>query len=386
MPRCSSSAIESGVLAAPKSSIRERICGLATLLALVKKRRFPTKIAASAACRPHPANLNKIPNGWLGYARSAAEQLVTDLDRARQFTGQWADTKLTEVLVDAALSASLHRLAETGCWGEANRLPSQEFWRVAGSLLELGSLQRHARLKPRGYAGDYQMLHWIWTDYCCDHPLGWAFDRYFQRQAAPQAVRCRTQQIAVALVAHCLQAEAPKYRVVSVGSGPATDISQALAVLPENRRPSLQATLLDLDPEALEFSQRQVTPLLRPGALRCLRENLFRLPQNPNVENLLGTPDFLICSGLFDYVPDETATAMLRLFWRRLAEGGVLLVGNFAPHNPTRAYMEWIGNWYLTYRTGSDMERLAAGAGISQGRFSVGAEALGVNLILIVRK
>ncbi len=178
---------------------------------------------------------------WLfQIARSAAEQLVTDLDRARQFTGQWADKKLTEVLVDAALSASLHRLAETGCWGEANRLPSQEFWRVAGSLLELGSLQRHARLKPRGYAGDY--------------------------------------------------------------------------------------------------------------------------------------------------LPDETAAAMLRFFWGRLAEGGVLLVGNFAPHNPTRACMEWIGNWYLTYRTSNDLQGLAVGAGVPQGKFSVGSEGLGVNLILTVRK
>ena len=100
----------------------------------------------------------------------------------------------------------------------------------------------------------------------------------------------------------------------------------------------------------------------------------------------MGTPDFLICSGLFDYLPDKAATAMLRLFWERLAEGGVLLVGNFAPHNPTRAYMEWIGNWYLTYRTGSDLERLAVGAGIPPDKFSLGSEAMGVDLILIARK
>ena len=322
----------------------------------------------------------------LQIARAAGEQLVADLDRARQLTGQWTNKALTEVLVEAALAASLRGLAKTGCWGESNRLPSQEFWRTAGPLLEVGALQRHARLKPRGYAGDYQMRHWIETEHCCDHPLGWAFDRYFLRQAAPQAVRHRTHEIAVALVAHCLQADAPSYYVVSVGSGPATDISQAVAVLPDNRRPSLQATLLDLDPEALEFSERLVAPLLRPGALSCLRENLFRLPKNPNAGNLLGTPNFLICSGLFDYLTDEAATAMLRLFWGRLAEGGVLMVGNFAPHNPTRAYMEWIGNWYLTYRAGSDLERLAMGAGISPDRFSVGSEALGVDLILTARK
>ena len=161
---------------------------------------------------------------------------------------------------------------------------------------------------------------------------------------------------------------------------------QALAVLPEDHRPSLQATLLDLDPEALEFSERRVARLLRSGALRCLQENLFRLPRNRNAENLLGTADFLICSGLFDYLSDEAATAMLRLFWGRLADGGVLMVGNFAPHNPTRAYMEWIGNWYLTYRTGRDLERLAMGAGISRDRLSVGSEVLGVDLMLIAQK
>ena len=326
------------------------------------------------------------PQQLLQIACAAGEQLVADLDRARQLTAQWADKKLAEMLVDAAISASLHRLAATGCWGEANRLPSQEFWRIAGPLLESGVLQCHARLKPRGYAGDYQMLRWIGTDYCCDHPLGWAFDRYFQRQAAPQAVRYRTQQIAVSLVAHCLQADAPNYHVVSVGSGPADDICQALAVLPEDRHPRLQVTLLDLDPEAVEFAGRQLAPRLRPGALRCLRENLFRLPQNPRAEKLLGTPDFLICSGLFDYLPDAAATAMLRLFWERLAEGGVLLVWNFAPHNPTRAYMEWIGNWYLIYRTGTDFGRLAAGAGIPPDKCSLASEALGVNLFLIARK
>jgi hypothetical protein len=93
-----------------------------------------------------------------------------------------------------------------------------------------------------------------------------------------------------------------------------------------------------------------------------------------------------MCPGLFDYLPDESAIAMLWLFWERLAEGGVLLVWNFAPHNPTRAYMEWIGNWYLIYRTGTDLERLAVGAGISQDRFCLGSEALGVNLVLIARK
>jgi hypothetical protein len=77
---------------------------------------------------------------------------------------------------------------------------------------------------------------------------------------------------------------------------------------------------------------------------------------------------------------------MLGFFWHRLAEGGRLLVGNFSPHNPTRAFMEWIGNWYLTYRTPDDMRRLALDAGIPEEHFSIGSEALGVDLFVIARK
>lgn len=318
-------------------------------------------------------------------ARTAGEQLLEDLERARQLTREWADVQLADALVDAALSASLHVLARTGCWGDANRMASGEFWRVAGPLLAVGRLQRHARLKPRGYAGDYQMLDWICSGDCCEHPLGRAFDRYFQSQAAPQAVRSRTAQTAAALASHCLRTEAADCHVVSVGAGPAIDICQALRLLPEERRARLRVTLLDLDPEALDFARQRLQPLLPSAALECVRENLFRLPQKRHPEEILGSPSFVICSGLFDYLGDQQATDMLRLLWQRLGAGGRLLVGNFLPHNPTRAYMEWIGNWYLIYRTAEELECLGVQAGIPGDSFSISTETLGVDLFLIAR-
>ena len=120
--------------------------------------------------------------------------------------------------------------------------------------------------------------------------------------------------------------------------------------------------------------------------LRCIRENLFRLPERRDVDGQLGRPQFLACPGLFDYLPDDSAVALLALLWRQLADGGLMLVGNFAEHNPARAFMEWIGNWYLIYRTVEQMERLALGAGIPHGQFTIGSERLGVNRFLIARK
>jgi hypothetical protein len=325
----------------------------------------------------------------LSIVRMAATRLLENLKQAEQLTGGWSDERLTVALVDAALSQCLSRLAQTGLWGEANRLLSGELWKIAGSLLEVGSLQHAARFKPRGYAGDFELLARICEDYRSEHPLGRALDAFFQTQAAPQAVRARTEQTAAAIVSDCLARDPSQYRVMSVGAGPGLDVRRALAMLPAGRRSDVRVTLLDLDPDALDFARQQIEPLLPAGAdrsLRCIRTNLFRLPQKADPGIALEAPDFLACTGLSDYLEEEPAAAMLRWLWEQLAPGGLLLVGNFAPHNPTRAYMEWIGNWYLIYRTVGQMRELAARAGIPADRVTIGCERLGVDLFLVGRK
>ena len=49
---------------------------------------------------------------------------------------------------------------------------------------------------------------------------------------------------------------------------------------------------------------------------------------------------------------------------------------------PTRALMEWIGNWYLIYRTPAELQRLATAAGIPSEYARIGAERLGIDLFL----
>lgn len=322
----------------------------------------------------------------LDEARAAGDELVGRLREAEQRTAGWSDRPLAEALVDAALSQSMVRLARTECWGEANRLPSAEFWGTAGPVLKVGSLQHQARFKPHGYAGDYVMLTRICDESCCEHPLGSLFDRYFLRQAAPQAVRARTQHTATALVAHCLERSRKECRVASVGSGPAIDLARAAAILPAESRASLCVTLLDLDPAALDAARQRLEPLVGGAGLTCIRTNLYRLAQGARGAGELGSPDFLVCAGFFDYLDDAPASALLALFWRQLAAGGRLLVGNFAPHNPSRAYMEWIGNWYLKYRTAEEMEQLGLAAGIPRSDFHIACERTGVDLFLVATK
>jgi len=317
-----------------------------------------------------------------GEVRAAAEGLVGDLRSAEGSTRGWLEEELADLLVEAALGRCLGRLAATGCSGKANRLPSGELWRTAGPLLEAGSLQLRARMKPRGYAGDYELLAAICEETACEDPLGRAFDRFFLRQAAPQAVRSRTRAAAAALVEQRLRRPGP-FRVVHVGSGPAIDVELALRALPSAAREGLSVTLLDVDPEALDHARARLGPLLDAEALQFRRTNVARLSRAKNPNDILPPADMLLCPGLFDYLDDAAAAEMLRLLWTRLAPGGTLLLGNFAPHNPTRPYMEWIGNWYLIYRTAEDLTRLATEAGIPAAQARVGEESIGIDLFLV---
>jgi hypothetical protein len=273
-------------------------------------------------------------------------------------------------------------LAATGLVGETNRAPSRELWQIAGPWLETGWLQARARGKPRGYAGDAELIERIYTGQLCDHPLGRAFDRFFQSQAAPQAVRNRIRQGAEAVRAGLLAAAGREFRVVSVGSGPAAEIREALPALTPDQRASLRVTLLDLDPEALALAGRLLDAAGLPAAQRiCLRENLSRLPRRKasSADPLRGA-DLILCSGLFDYLPDVDAAEMLNAFWGRFRAGGRMLVFNFSPANPTRAYMEWVGNWYLIYRDAEAMAEIAARAGLPAASVRIRQDPSGASL------
>lgn len=315
-------------------------------------------------------------------AREIAVSLMTEIALAAEATANFTQEELAFALVRTALDCALADLARLNCWGRANQLPSSQFWEVAGQTLELGWLHSRARHKPLGYAGDYEMFVRFWEATCEQHPLGRLFDRYFQMQAAVEAVRSRTAQIAAAIAAHALERRAGPYHLASVGCGPAIDVELALRMLPDERRAETIVTLLDLDEGAVEHARRRLAGLVAPERLTLRRANLFRLAEQPRTADLLAGSDFVVCSGLLDYLADDPAARLVAACWQRLAPGACLLAGNFAPHHPTRAYMEWFGNWYLIYRTADELSALAQAAGIDSRNVSIGAERMGIDLFL----
>lgn len=307
--------------------------------------------------------------------RTAAERLVDELRRAGD-----------QAAVDAALDRCLAALITTGLWGKDNQGPSHELWRIAGPWLEQGDLQRRARFKPRGYAGDFEMQTDFWEQKTADSPLGLLFDRYFLKQTAVEAVRARMEWAAAVIAERCRASQHAEFRVTSVGSGPAIDLFEAARGLPSDVRSRLRLTLVDLDEAALDAARTRLTSVVAAEQVIVRRENLYRLATLRRAAELFADVDFVLCTGLNDYLADDAATAQLRLFWNGLRPGGLAAVGNFAPHCPTRAYMEWIGNWYLIYRTADELARLGEAAGIPAEQRRIVAERTGCDLFLLAEK
>lgn len=318
-------------------------------------------------------------------ARDTGRFLVADLEAARRQSDDWQDVAAATPLVYAAFDSALARLRATGVWGEANRLPSSCLWSVAGPALSAGEMLLHARTKPHGYAGDYQMLARIIGEYRSPSLPGRIYDDYFQTRMAPQAVRNRTRLIADKALAAFARRPGKTFRLTSVGSGPALDVAAMLAALPRQDRQRVHVRLLDLDPHALAYADDHLQ-VAGAGSVSAHRENLFRLADRPRGRALLEGSDFSACTGFVDYLSDEDAARLLGAVWCGLAEGGELAAMNFSPVNECRDYMEWIGNWYLIYRDEAQFRAVVQAAGIPGEQCRFGAEATGSDLYVWARK
>lgn len=330
--------------------------------------------------------------------RNIALALQQELDQLLAKCSDWSDAEQVEFLeapVAKAMTECLGKLAATGCVGSANQLPSQVLWNIAGNLLRHGELQLRAREKPRGYAGDDALLRRIFSGEVSSHPLGRAFDRFFLSQDAPRAVIERTVQAANAchelLIATKLEREC---RIAVIGSGPALEIELVLrqwAAVSNCSEPNalpelMHVTLLDLDELALDAARERLSHMSPNVQIVALRENLFRLGKQPKRALPLANSDLIICLGFLDYLSAEDASSLLRVCFQSLKPGGRMLFGNFSPQCQARTYMEWIGNWYLNYRTASEFRSLAQAAEIDERLCHINGVADTACLLLMVQR
>ena len=99
----------------------------------------------------------------------------------------------------------------------------------------------------------------------------------------------------------------------------------------------------------------------RPGPRprRPLCAPIHRLPELvPRPAEAGAQFDLVLSTGLFDYLDDQSATALLDHMLDLTRPGGVTAICNVSPGDRSRLVEDWIGDWKLIYRDPSAVEAL----------------------------
>jgi extracellular factor (EF) 3-hydroxypalmitic acid methyl ester biosynthesis protein len=245
--------------------------------------------------------------------------------------------------------------------------------------------------KPLGYAGDYEMIDMIVRNECEGSSL---FSKLLQvfilDQAPARSVRNRVDYFLQRFIEETSRVArlGRPASIFSLGCGPAREIQRFIHEQSLSERARFR--LLDFNEETLRYAGARLDEVKRRShrntpinLVRKSVHNLLRAGARPAPEE--GQFDFIYCSGLYDYLNDRICKTLNSYLYEQLAPGGLLVVTNFDPCNPIRCIQEHIFDWFLIYRNGRELARVAPDQAIADN-CAVRAEYTGCNIFLEIRK
>lgn len=228
-------------------------------------------------------------------------------------------------------------------------------------------------LKPNGYPGDYLFLDRIYTNHISLNPKYSIWDEYVQQNGAPNAVRNRKEYFK-----HLVKAKAKsaaQINVLNIISGSGRELAELYDATSEK---NIRTTCVEIDEEAIAFSKQLNKAHL--GQIEYVNSNIFRYKTEESF-------DFIWSAGLFDYLNDKAFVKLLKRFAAWQKKGGEIVIGNYnEAHNPSRGYMEILGDWHLIHRTEAQLLQLASDAGFKQQEIHVSRMPDNVILYLHILK
>ncbi|MBN2443461.1 MAG: class I SAM-dependent methyltransferase [Spirochaetales bacterium] len=208
--------------------------------------------------------------------------------------------------------------------------------------------------KPRGYSGDFKTQEMIWlglTDnvehrYLGDSDLGKLISSLTFEMENPKANVARVKFLKEEI---CSAGK----RIASLGCGPCLELWD----IQEEKVCNKRFFLLDQDDGALKRAMNKIS--VSSDNVIYVRDNILRFIIKNKKAKLLGPRDFIYLFGLLDYFPVKSSKAIIEALWSSVAPGGKIVITNAHPENPTRLWMEYVGNWFLNYKNKEDLYDVA---------------------------
>lgn len=242
-----------------------------------------------------------------------------------------------------------------------------------------------AYFKPKGYAGDFLMMEMIYGNKPSgDGKLGLLVDDWCLNTAAARAVRGRRRLLKKQIRLACdkRSGEGNPIRIMNLACGSNREFFDFLSDCDYTRL--IEATCIDADPQALEYTARHVNLFPHEASIRLMNDNVIKWSLG-RIHHHYGPQDIIYSAGLTDYLDHRLFRALAIRCHAQLKPGGVLIIGNFGPANPNRAFMDHVLHWRLIHRSEDELKDLFAGTPFKR-EVRIMSEGQGLNLFAIATK
>lgn len=269
---------------------------------------------------------------------------------------------------------------------ETNIKASYEYFRAKlKDILYRSPLSERSYSKPLGYSGDYEMMNLIYRRELMGNSLfSKCVHQYYTDLPESRAVRNRSVYLKNKIKDLIFERKGKATKILSVASGPAREIQLILTEETSLDFSGVELHLLDQDVLSLKHAQRAIKEISwktdREVSVRYLHKSIKNVI-GQGLED--GDYDLIYSAGLFDYFSDPVAQMAGRKLFSCLKPQGRLIVGNFNVSAPSGLLMKMALDWYLIYRSETDLKKLF---GDLDGKLRIESEPENVNLFCIVEK
>ncbi|HID71017.1 MAG TPA: class I SAM-dependent methyltransferase [Desulfobacterales bacterium] len=218
-------------------------------------------------------------------------------------------------------------------------------------------LAERSYYKPKGYAGDFLMMEHIYKDVAKgDGKFGEILDGWLMQRPGCEAIRGRRvlmkQQLEILSKKRLKNSN--RFKIMNLACGPSRELFDFLKECDYTDK--IDALCVDIDTEALHYSNQNVNNFPHSASVRYMTENLVKWGLG-KVSHDIGTMDLIYSAGLFDYLEPRLFCKLVDKCYQHLKPGGSLLIGNFTPYDDM-LLMDHILHWKLIYRTREELVEL----------------------------
>ena len=225
--------------------------------------------------------------------------------------------------------------------------------------------------KPYGYSGDFKIIDDIYQNQVRTKGFDSLWDNWFQQLVASKSVRTRKEDFKKFILDFMEKRMDKSVRIMDLACGPAREIKE---LLESDRADLFEKTVFDcydFDIGALNYAKQL---LKNCHNINFLQKNAIRLALKKKIEDEIAFKyDLIYCTGLFDYLDERVAVRLINNLRKLVKHGGIIIISSAGDKysNSSAIWMEWIGEWFLTYRTEEEFEKVFIKGGFPLGNIQI---------------